>query len=457
MYIPLPEKLNTLAKNCPFPLYLVGGAVRDCLAGLSGGSGDLDICAPVTADKFCEVARRSGAEISAIYRNTGTVKLKLGEEEYEFASFRSDEYVRGIHSPVNTFFTDDICLDARRRDFKCNAVYYDISAGQIVDPLGGARDIAAKRITTVAPAAKVFGEDGLRLMRLARQAAQTGFTPDGECIAGARENRSLISDVSPERIYAELCAILCADGKHGLARAHYRGLKILDTTGVIDVILPELSRCRGLEQRKDYHKYDVFEHSLRAAMYAEKSVRLAALLHDTGKAVTAAERGNFHGHETESAAIARRALERLKAPKKQTEFAERLCALHMYDLRCDARENKIRAFIVDNYDIIDGILAIKQADFSACRDDEGEAPCVTKWKRIISDMKEEGAPFTLKQLAVRGNELIEAGISPDEVGITLKKLLKECAYNPALNTRGKLLGTALKISGADKKGGDKNG
>ena len=141
MKINVPEKLNNLAKSCAFPLYIVGGYVRDAICGIECKAPDIDICAPVSADEFLKVAKECGAQIDAVYRNTGTVKLGFGEEKYEFTCFRSDEYVRGVHTPIKTFFTDDIALDARRRDFKCNAVYYDIAREELCDPLGGIEDI----------------------------------------------------------------------------------------------------------------------------------------------------------------------------------------------------------------------------------------------------------------------------------------------------------------------------
>lgn len=443
MKIQVSEKLNILAKACDFPLYLVGGAVRDGLAGLDRGVTDIDICAPVDAEKFVKAAQSCGAAVTAVYRNTGTVKLKFGEEEYEFTSFRSDEYVRGTHRPVNTFFTDDIYLDARRRDFKCNAVYYDIKTCEICDPLGGVKDIEARRLSTVAEAEKVFGEDGLRLMRLARQAAQTGFGPDGECLDGALSNSRLIADISAERIYAELNAILHADGRYGVVYGQYKGLEILDKTRVLDVILPELTAGRGMAQPQAYHNYDVLEHSLRAVMYAEDGVRLAALLHDIGKPRCKIMNGNYHGHEEESARISDEVCARLKVPKRLAAETGRLCLLHMYDLRGDARESKVRKLIVGNYDIFDKLLMIKQADFSACRDDFSVAPCVTRWRAIYEKMKSEGVPFTLKQLAVNGAELISAGVEARSVGKICRALLLECSLDGSLNRRERLIKRAL--------------
>lgn len=449
MKLPVSEKLYNLAQNCPFPLYVVGGFVRDFLAGLHTLKTDVDICAPADTEAFVEISKNCGATVTAVYKNTGTVKLAFGSEQYEFASFRSDEYVRGVHKPVKTFFTDDIVLDAKRRDFKINAIYYDIKDGKFLDPLGGMEDVKNKLVNTVADADKVFGEDGLRLMRLARQCAQTGFKPSEECLDGARNNAKLISDVTPERIYAELDAILHADERYGVKYAQYDGLKILDGTGVLDIIIPELTLGRGMLQNEQFHSHDVLEHSLRAVKYADSSVRLAALLHDAGKPYCKLKNGVYHGHDVVGAEIAENICARLKVPKKTAKEVSLLTALHMYDLRCDARENKIRKFIVRNEKILPKLLLIKQADFSGCRDDLSEAPCVTRWVAIVEKMKSEGAPLNLKQLAVRGDELINAGIARERVSEVLQSLLEDCAMDPSLNKKCVLLKRAATLYAPD--------
>ena len=439
MKIDVPEKLKKLALSCPFPLYMVGGYVRDAVCGIACNVPDIDICAPVSADEFLKIAESCGAEIDAVYRNTGAVKLGFGDEKYEFTCFRSDEYVRGVHTPVKTFFTDDMTLDARRRDFKCNAVYYDIAREEICDPLGGIADIENKRISTVADADKVFGEDGLRLMRLARFTAQLNFTPTDECLKGAANNCKLIADISVERIYSELVAILHADEKYGFEGAQYRGLKILDETRVLDIILPELTLGRGMEQNESFHNYDVLEHSLRCVLYADRQIRLAALLHDIGKPRAFIDSGNYYHHEMIGEEIAENICNRLKVPKRVTAEVMRLTGLHMYDLKCDAHEGKIRKLIVANKDIFDKLLLIKQADFSACKDSSAVAPCVIKWKGIYEKMRAEGAPTELKELEIRGDEVIEAGVPSHLVGKVLEELLYDCALNARLNDKKTLL------------------
>lgn len=443
----LPKNLFNLAENCENALYVVGGSVRDHLAKLTQKKGDwdFDLCSPTPVEAFVESAIRSGFTVKAVYKNTGTVKFqdKLGVG-YEYSCFRSDEYVRGTHVPVQTTFTTDIRLDARRRDFTCNAVYYDIKTGKYLDPLGGVQAIKEKRLTTVAPAKKVFSEDGLRLMRLARQAACLGFSPDSDCLLGAKENAALIADISPERIFSELSAILTADEKYGVIGGHYQGLKLLDETRVLDYVLPELAAGRNLAQRADFHKYDVLEHSLRAALYADKEVRLAALLHDVGKPFCQKRDGNAHAHPEEGEKLVRDVLMRLKAPTKRIDETATLVALHMYDFNCKTGENKLRRFFAKHYPLLEKLLLLKQADFSACTDDLSIAPTCARWQTLLEKLKSERAPLTLKELAVSGKHLLQAGIEPRRISEILQKLLYHAVCNPKDNVKERLIKIALK-------------
>ena len=437
----LPQTLISLAKALPTPLYVVGGSVRDHLANLTkNGTRDLDICAPLAAQDFANVAQNAGFSVQSVYKNTGTVKLrdKTGAD-YEYSAFRSDKYIRGVHTPVEIFFTDDIHLDCRRRDFTCNAVYYDIQANAYVDPLDGITAIKEKRLTTVAPADKVFGEDGLRLMRLARQAAQLGFTPDNDCLCGAQKNAALIRDITPQRIYAELTQILHADEKYGVKNGQYHGIKLLEETGVLAHILPELTLGKGMAQRADFHKYDILEHSLRAVLYAQSEVRLAALLHDVGKPFCTLRDGNVHAHPDEGERIAGEILTRLGAPKKTVSQVQTLVKWHMYDFNCQTGENKLRRFFVENYPILDALMLVKQADFSACTDDTSTAPTLIKWQALLAKMRAEGVAFTLKELAVNGTELLSAGLAPQTLSQTLHALFLHVAVHPKDNEKSRLI------------------
>lgn len=436
----LPKQLVRLAENSSTPVYVVGGSVRDYLAHLYTPNCDWDICAPISAENFACLAKENGFSVRAVYKNTGTVKLSdMDGVEYEYTSFRSDKYVRGTHVPVEIFFTDDIRLDATRRDFTANAVYYDVKNQTFVDPLDGITAIKEKRLTTVCDAKKVFSEDGLRLMRLARQGTQLGFTPDENCLQGASLHAHLIGDISPERIFSELTAILHADEKYGVKTAPYDGLHLLEKTGVLAHILPELALGKGMSQRADFHNYDVLEHTFRAVLYSKPSIRLASLLHDVGKPLCQLRDGNVHAHPQEGATLANAILSRLKAPNR---VKERVCALvqwHMYDMNCMTRENKLRRFFVTHTDLLQDLIDVKQADFSACTDDLSTAPTVLRWTALLEKMRLENVPFSLRGLAVNGNDLLALGIEKTRISQLLQALLLHVAIFPNENEKTRLL------------------
>ena len=448
----LSQKLKKLAKSLSKPLYIVGGFTRDFLAGLTSAHQDIDLCSPVSLDEFLSVSQDCGFTPLAVYKNTGTVKLTSGDgEDYEFTCFRSDKYIRGEHTPCEIFFTQDISLDAKRRDFTVNAIYYDIAADKFEDPLGGIDDLKAKRLKTVDNPKKVFGEDGLRLLRLARQAGQTGFTPTKECIDGAKENSALILDIVPERIYAELCACLLADQKYGNRDGHYEALKILEETEVLFRLFPALLAGKGFAQRPDFHDHDVLEHSLRAVRYAHPSVRLAALFHDIAKPLCSLRDGNSHEHPNDGEQITMSALNGLKAPKKVVEETAALVKWHMYDFDGKTKENKLRRFFVEHAPLLEKLLLIKQADYSACKDDLSPCPTSVKWKAVFSKMQAENAPLFVKDLAVKGNELAEWGIPKKEISKYLKKLLLYAVNSPQDNEKKRLQKICLAFYKEDLK------
>ena len=431
----------------PHALYAVGGAVRDALRGRLAEKPDFDVCSDLSPERLAETVKDKGMTVEFPHGGVASATIVFGELRCEYTAFRRDEYAvgTGSHTPIGYHLVSTPQEDAPRRDFRCNAVYWDVAKGTIVDPLGGVDDIKRKILRTVAPAEKVFGEDGLRLMRLARQCGTTGFRPDGECMDGARANCRLISDISAERIYAELRDILHADGKYGVKYGQYAALCILRDTGVLSVILPELALGAGMTQRQDFHLHDVLEHSLRCVMYAPDDIRFAALLHDVGKPYCRITAGTYHGHEVEGVRIAGEICARLKAPKKLTEETLRLIELHMYDVDCKARESKIRRMIVSNRDIFFKLAELKQADYSACRDNLAEAPVIAKWRKIYGDMVAEKVPFNLRELKVRGDELIAEGIPREKCGKVLSRLLLECAAFPLLNDKKKLLLIAKRV------------
>ncbi len=441
MKIILDEKLNRLSNLLDKPLYAVGGVVRNYLIDQSCCT-DIDLSGPILLEDMIERAKKVGFKIVATYPRTNTVVLKSDNERYEFTSFRREEYAcGGEHTPTFTAFTEDILEDAKRRDFKCNAIYYDIKNEKIVDPLGGIKDVENRVLDTVVSPKEVFSHDGLRLMRLARFAGELNFKPTDEVINSAKENADNIKDISPERIFDELKKILVCDTKNSFSdkKGHYKGLKILDQTRVLDRILPALTLGRGMEQRSDYHNYDVLEHSLRCVLYAPSEARLCALFHDIGKPFCKIRDGEYYLHNVEGEEIATNALKALKADKKTISDVRFIVRAHMIDLNGEMKEGKVRKFIVDNYDKIPLLLKIKQADYSASKDMLDQPKSVKKWIDIIEKMKGEGVPFSLKDLKITSKDLIDRGITKEKIGKTLKEIFEFTIFNPYSNNRETLI------------------
>lgn len=446
MKIFVPEKLNKLAELCPENLYIVGGYVRNAL-GFGVISEDVDIAGDLSFGSLSELAEKIGFRALAFYKTTGTGVLSDGERKYEFARFRTEKYERGGgHTPAETENTSDVTTDALRRDFKCNAVYYDIKNGKIVDPLGGVEDIKARVLDTVRPAAEVFSRDGLRLMRLARFAAETGFTPTKAVLTAAKTYAHNITDISAERIYCELNKILVADVKYPFSPkdGHYRGLKILDETRVLDELFPELTEGRGMSQRSDYHNHDVLEHSLRAALYADADIRLAALLHDIGKPFAMKKYDSFSRHAEYGAKIAEIALERLKTDKKTVKETVFLVKEHYRDTDCTCQDRELRRFFADNLPRLDKLFRLKTADHYAHKDDLSACPSVVKWRKLLCKMKSDGTPFSVRELKITAAELKKIGYTGKEIGEELDGLRRECVDEPKLNARETLEALAIK-------------
>jgi hypothetical protein len=144
--------------------------------------------------------------------------------------------------------------------------------------------------------------------------------------------------------------------------------------------------------------------------------------------------------------------QRLRIPKKLAEETAKLISIHMYDFNCEVGEKKVRKFIVRNFEYIPRLLKVKQADYSACKDDLSKAPTVLRWEKLIEKMKCECVPFTLKQLAVRGDQLIFSGIEREKVGKTLNFLLEQCAAGSCINDEKHLLKAAAGFVSNSKNG-----
>ena len=428
MEMNIPDSLIKLSSMAQSPIYVVGGFVRNRIAGL--GETDIDIAGPAVADML-GISRRYRTEV--VNHKLGTVIIKYNEDKFEYTPFRVEKYAEGgAHTPVSVMFTSDINKDALRRDFTCNAIYYDIANDKIIDPLGGIADIEHKILRAYDPQ-RIFASDGLRVLRMVRIACETGFKIDAETAKAAKANVELLKDISVERRRDELMKILVADVRNGIANAQYRALRLLNQIGAIKYLVPQLEDGAGLQQNPLYHKYDVLEHTFQTVRFAPPEVRLAALMHDIGKPYCMRKFGNMHGHEKVSENIVRYTFGEygLRFPKDVIEETAWLCANHMYDRDGKTKEAKARVFVAKNFDLIDKLTALIDADRLAT----GLVAEISEHRlsRIKKQLIEEGAPLKVTDLVVSGSRMILEGIQPVKIGALLESLWRECVINPRLN------------------------
>ena len=449
MKISISEKLRLAASQFPSPLYLVGGGVRNAL--LQVPASDRDVACACSAARAAEIFGELGWTVCSVYPRLGTLKLREPEsgEELEYTQFRTERYAAGGgHTPDSVAFTEDLEADAKRRDFRINAIYANAETGEILDPLGGLSDLAERRIRAADDPGRVFGSDGLRLLRLVRFCAELGFTPEEKTFAAALACRDNLDDIAPERIADEMRKICFADGKYPQLTAaqptpaHGAGLKLLDELGLLRKILPEITAGKGMPQRADFHRFDVFGHTVETFCVSPPEVRIAALLHDVGKPVCYLATGRYHGHEEAGAPLAREIARRaFGCSKKEAAEISELVRLHMTDLKCEMRENKRKRFLVEHAALAEKLLALKQADYLGCGLCSGECPTVTRWRETLAELKRAGTPFSVRELKIDGRDVTvrRPDLEGRQIAEALERLWKECVFDGRLNDRERLL------------------
>ena len=308
-----------------FDAFWVGGCVRDFLLGREPG--DYDIVTSALPEQIEKLFRRT----IPVGKKFGVLIVVEGEYQFQVATFRAEADYRDGRHPERVSF-GDASADARRRDFTVNGLFYDPIRQQLHDWVGGEPDLKAKLIRTIGSAAERFTEDHLRLLRAVRLAAQLGFTIEPETRQAIKTSAEKIRDISAERIRDELIRLF--QPPHAA-----RGLELLDESGLLEQVLPEIAATRTCDQSPDYHpEGSVFNHLVLMLRHlpetAEPSLAWSVLLHDVAKPVTASrdpESGaiHFYGHERVGAEMAAAILERLKFPRKQIDEIVQAVRCHM--------------------------------------------------------------------------------------------------------------------------------
>lgn len=363
--------ISKAAADLGYPTYVVGGYVRDRL--LARPSKDLDI---VCVGSGIELAKKVGNRLHprsrvTVYKRFGTAALKHRDLEIEFVGARKESYRSDSRKP--TVESGSLEDDQNRRDFTINALAIslnDYDYGTIIDPFNGLEDLEAKRIITPLEPSKTFSDDPLRMLRGVRFASQLGFRIEQQTLIGIRDCAERLEIISWERIATELNKIL-------LSPRPSVGLTLMNGTGLLDYVLPELAALQGVESRGGRKHKDNFLHTVQVVdQLAERSgdlwLRWAALLHDIGKAKTKRWEPRagwtFHAHDAVGANMVPKIFRRLRLPNDRLKYVRKLVALHQRPIALTQEEisdSALRRILFEAGDDIDDLMTLCEADITS--------------------------------------------------------------------------------------------
>ncbi len=368
---PVFKTIGEAGDRLGFPVYVVGGYVRDLL--LKRASKDIDfVCVGSGINLAREVASSlgKGKQVN-IFKNFGTAQLNLDGLELEFVGARKESYRSDSRKPL----VEDGTLedDQKRRDFTINAMAISLnkeSFGELIDPFDGIGDIKRKLIRTPLEPAITFSDDPLRMMRAVRFASQLNYDIDADTFAALTDQAQRLKIVSQERITDELNKII-------LSKVPSYGFKLLFHSGLLKQFFPELVALHGVEYVGNRAHKDNFFHTLQvldnvASVSDDLWLRWAAILHDIAKPATKRydkEHGwTFHGHEDKGARMTPHLFRKLKLPMdERMVFVQNLVRLHLrpIPLSKEVTDSAIRRLLFDAGDHIEALMILCRADVTS--------------------------------------------------------------------------------------------
>jgi len=361
---PVLERTAPLAERFAasgFKLYLVGGVVRDLLLGRDMSDGrDIDMTTDALPADTKRLVKGWADSVWTQGERFGTIGCQNDGWTFEITTHRAEAYDPESRKP-EVMFSDVIEADLSRRDFTVNAMALSLPDPELIDPFGGAEDLAAGRLRTPLSPEESFSDDPLRMLRAARFLAGYGLTPDDDLLAAATSMCERLSIVSAERIRDEFDKLMVVDDPTP-------GLWFLADTGLMDQFLPEFSRMR-LEQDPIHRHKDVLTHTIAVIgkTSTNRLVRLSALYHDVGKPKTRAigDAGvSFHHHEVVGARMTRERMKALKYSSDDVEAVSRLVFLHLrfHTYKMGWTDSAVRRFVRDAGDLLPELIELTRCD-----------------------------------------------------------------------------------------------
>lgn len=418
-----------------FEAWAVGGCVRDMVRWMTPH--DYDLCTNALPEQIKQVFAAERLVLSG--EKHGTVAVVTEQGLVEITTFRTEGGYQDSRHPDWVKFVKNIEEDLSRRDFTVNAMAYSPTRG-FADPFGGRKDLKNRCLRAVGDPEKRFQEDALRILRGVRFAIRYRLTPEKKTLKAMTDQVGLLDQLAKERIFEELCKLL--------PRA--KAADLIRYQKILVQVIPQLEPAVNFDQRSPHHAYDVFTH---IAYVVENTppqlpLRWAALLHDIGKPETCyldeTGRGHFPDHAKAGARMANEVLLQLKAPTALREQVTALIERHMVPLEPDKKllRRRLARYGVQG---VEDLYALQLADFSSKgvirkRDEEEHFRQV---RLILDEILREDACLQLKDLAVKGADLMELGMEPGpKLGAVLSKLLEQVVDEELPNEKQALLEAA---------------
>jgi putative nucleotidyltransferase with HDIG domain len=445
------RNLYFVLEKAGYEVYFIGGCVRNLLLGLPVT--DWDMTTNATPEQIQEVFPNS------FYDNSfGTVGVHFlnqnelpGEENHtekryaEITTFRTEKGYTDFRHPGEVMWGKTLEEDVRRRDFTVNALALRIlenGSSELIDLIDGKKDLENRLIRAVGNPNERFKEDALRLLRAIRFSSQLNFLIEEKTYNAIKEDYHLIEHVSNERIRDELFKILKTDKA-------YEGILLLDETGILDILFPELLRGKGVSQMRPgrHHTTDVFTHnilSMKECPTKDPLVRFAALLHDVGKPYVASTDQEgfviFYNHEVVGAKIAKEIAERLHLSNKQKEKLYTLIRWHMFTVDEHITDSAVRRFIRRvGFENVKDMIDLRIGDRLGGGTQTAESWRLKNFKERLEDQLHP--PFSINDMAIDGNDIMNIlDLEPGrKVGEILQKLFIEVDEDLSKNNREYLI------------------